>query len=269
MRHGKEQFSGFLIGVLTLFCGIHFVGGLAAAQDTSSRPQPVFVGTILENPPYVMENPSAGIDLDIIRAVFASVGMSVEYIHAPISRVEFLLSEGRIDAMTTFRSSAEQCSNSDIFSHWHDGVSVQLSLASQVTSLEDLKGLRVGMFPGAERVLASIIGDYVPTFGSKVTIFRTPLVLRMLRYGRIDAYIGDFWVLDHAARTEKDAEEQAENEINDGLPYKTVVAFPPTPRQLCFRDDRLRQMFNEGLRQLLASDQIGQIQRLYRAGGDN
>ncbi len=269
MGHGKEQFSGALIVALTLCWGILCADSLAVAQDEASGSDPILVGTILDNPPYVLENPSAGIDLDIIRAAFVSVGTSVDYIHAPISRVEFLLSEGRIDAMTTFRTRTEQCSNSDVFSHWHDGVSVRLALADQVASLEDLQGLRVGMFPGAERVLASVIGDYLPTFGSKVTIFRTPLVVRMLRYGRIDAYIGDFWALEHAADAGKEAEDQATEQTDNGLSYKTVVAFPPTPRKLCFLDDGLREMFNEGLRQLQTAGRIEQIQRHYRASGDN
>lgn len=261
MLFGKKRLSGRLVCVLSLFWGFFFVGGLATAQEEPSRLSPVvLVGTILENPPYVLENPSAGIDLDIVRAVFARMGTAVDFIHAPISRVEFLLSQGRIDAMTTFRTRTDQCSNGDVFSHWHDGVSVRLSLAGQVTSLEDLAGLRVGMFPGAERVLASIIADHVPAFRSKVTIFRTSLVVRMLRYGRIDAYIGDFWALEHASRIEEQA-----NEVDEGdLPFKTVLAFPPTPRQLCFRDNTLREIFNTGLRQLQSSGQLEEIQRHYR-----
>lgn len=229
--------------------------GVAARVEGGDAAR-VTIGTILHNPPYVTENPSAGIDLDIIRAAFGAAGRDVSFTHAPISRVEFLLAEGRIDAMTTFRTSETQCHNSGVFSAWHDGVSVRRDLADRVTSIADLHGLRVGMFPGAERVLDHIIGDHVRTFDRRVTIFRTPLVVRMLRYGRIDAYIGDYWALEHAARAEKGGDEAPA--------FVTVVAFPPTLRRLCFLDDGLRQIFDSGLLQIRAAGDTDRIIGRYR-----
>jgi ABC-type amino acid transport substrate-binding protein len=259
----QDTIKGGLVAALCLFCAQISVADHGAAQDGPDAAQqveaapvrpdlvdaglvdagrartPLQVGTILHNPPYVFQEPSRGIDLDIIAAVFEEMGVAATFLHAPVSRVEFLLDAGRIDAMTTFRSREDQCANSAVFSNWHDGISVRTALAGEVRELGDLAGLRVGLFPGAERVLADVIGDHVATFGSRVTIYSTPLVVRMLGHGRVDAYIGDYWAMDYVYRAADGLEEEK--------PYRVVTRFQPTPRRLCFRDGALRDRFNAAL----------------------
>jgi len=231
----------------------------AQEPEQTNRPDKFVVGTILHNPPYVTENPSAGIDLDSVRAIMAYAGVEVEFLHAPIARVEKLLESGAVDAMTTFKSQEGVCANSNVFGYWHDGVVVPRGSTQKIQSLADLESLKVGMFPGAERVLAPQLSPYLDRMGSKVTIFSAPLVLRMLRYNRIDAYIGDYWSLEYAQQNDLEFKEQPRL-------FDIALKLPPTPRSLCVRDPQRLAEFNRGLDAAQAAGVLEEILASYRPG---
>ncbi len=241
-----------LLGILLALSG----PSLAWESDTPSweEGRPVIVGTISHNPPYVLENPSAGIDLDLVKEAFAQTGLEVEFVHAPLSRVQILMEAGKVDAMTTFSTKESLCTNSDVFSYWHDGISVPVESTDAIGSVKDLKGMRVGMFPGAVEVLAYLTPDDVATFGSSVTVYNRNQLIRMMLYRRLDAYIGDYWSLEYAYQ------QLASDEPR---PFKVAVEFEPTPRRLCVRDKALVERFNEGVAAISASDLAETVRSRY------
>ncbi|NVJ98408.1 MAG: transporter substrate-binding domain-containing protein [Alphaproteobacteria bacterium] len=219
--------------------------GLVKAADNDVWPadRPVRVGTITNNPPYVLENPSAGIDLDLVAEAFARVGLKVEFHHAPLSRVQVLLETGKVDAMTTFRTNDTLCTNSVVFSHWHDGITVPRDIELEVKTVQDLAGLRVGMFPGAVKVLDNLSDYDISSFAMAMTVYDRNQLIKVLLYRRLDAYIGDYWALDYAFR---------QLAPDTPKPYRLAVAFEPTPRRLCVRNAALVERFNQGVAAMLA-----------------
>lgn len=226
----------------------------AGAQETAAVS--VKVGTIIHNPPYVFENPSAGIDVDIIREAFAYSGISVEIVHAYLSRMAVLLDAGRIDAMTAYRTRADQCELSEPYGHWHNSIVVRSGLELKIRSFDDLAGLKVGLFPQAKNIFGQPLIRASASFASETIIFTTPSALRMLSYDRLDAYIGDSWGLDYLFRQSAEA--------NEPPPYKVAFAFEDTPRHLCFAVDDLRSAFNQGLNALKSSGRMEEIIGRYR-----
>ncbi len=226
----------------------------SASQETPA--ELVKVGTIIHNPPYVFENPSAGIDVDIIREAFAYSGISVEFVHAYLSRMGVLLDAGRIDAMTGYRSRADQCELSEPFGFWHNSIVVRSGLDATISGFDDLAGLKVGLFPQAKNVFGQGLVKASANFASETIVFTTPSALRMLSYDRLDAYIGDSWGLDYLFLQTKKA--------NTPLPYRIAHAFAPTPRHLCFTVDGLLAAFNDGLTKLKSSGRMDEIVNQYR-----
>jgi len=221
--------------------------------------RPVLVGTITHNPPYVLENPSAGIDLDLVREAFAHVGVEVEFVHAPLSRVQVLLETGKVDAMTTFRTIDGLCTNSDIISFWHDGITVPVESTAQISSIQDLAGMRVGMFPGAVEVLNYLTPADLATFRSSMIVYDREQLIRVLLYRRLDAYIGDYWALEYAYQ--QLASDQPR-------PYRVAHKFPPTPRRLCIRDEALVARFNAGVAAIKEGDLADRIRARYLEGDE-
>ena len=229
-------------------------GAQSGAQENQS--QTVTVGTIIHNPPYVFENPSAGIDVDISREAFELSGVSVEIVHAYLSRMGVLLDAGRIDAMTAYRTRADQCQLSEPYGYWHNSIIVRSDLDLEIKSFEDLAGLKVGLFPQAKNIFGLELVKASANFASETTVFTTPSALRMLSYDRLDAYVGDSWGLDYLFQQSEEADAPP--------PYKIAFAFEPTPRHLCFAVDDLRTAFNEGLKSLRNSGRLDEIVRRYR-----
>ena len=217
---------------------------------------PVKVGTIIHNPPYVFENATAGIDVDIIREAFGHAGMAVEIVHAHLSRIGVLLDAERIDAMTAYRSRADQCELSEPYGYWHNSIIVRSGLTQEIHSFDDLAGLKVGMFPQAKTFFGLDLVRASANFGSETTVFTTPSALRMLSYDRLDAYVGDSWGLDYLF--------QQNSEDETVPPYRVAHAFEPTARHLCFTDNELRADFNDGLALLRASGRLAEITKRYR-----
>ncbi|MCJ9429244.1 substrate-binding periplasmic protein [Kordiimonas marina] len=236
-----------------LFAG----AGLSPAHADEAKV--IRVGVILSNPPYVTETPSAGIDNDIVRAALANVGYKTEFFHAPLGRLDSLLEDQKVEAITTFNPHAKNCLMSDIFTYWHDGVVVRRGLGRTVRSVADLKGLRVGTFPNAELALGDKLAPYLSTFAKRINVFRTDLVVPMLERSRIDAYIGDVWAV----------QESFDNQLGireDQPPFIVAEYFKPTPRWLCFRDEKLVKTFNKGLAELKASGRYKAIIADYHPG---
>lgn len=229
--------------------------GMQVSPLTSN---PVRIGTIQHNPPYVIENPSSGIDMDTIRAAFSAVGRDVEFVHAPLTRISSLLRTRRIDGITTLVGMGSQCTLSQVFGYWHDGVVVRRDLDKSVSTIADLASLRVGMFPSASAVFAEKLGPHAASFASETVINSTPSVLRLLQYGRIDAYIGDIWGLEALAADEDTAK---------GYPFRIAMTFEPTPRYVCFLEGEVTEQFNAGLEELNVLGQLARIVNRYRPQG--
>jgi len=225
----------------------------------ADEPRTIRVGVIRSNPPYVTENPSAGIDNDIVRAALANAGFQAKFFHAPLGRLDSLFEDNKVEAITTFDPTARKCALSDVFSYWHDGLIVRRGLARKVTSVADLKGLRVGTFPRAEFALGDQLAPYLPSFAKRLTVFRTDLVVPMLDRGRIDAYIGDVWAVQTSFDNQFGIRE-------DQPPYVVAQYFKPTPRWLCFHDEALVKAFDEGLAELKASGRYKAIIEMYHPG---
>ncbi|TNE63302.1 MAG: transporter substrate-binding domain-containing protein [Alphaproteobacteria bacterium] len=219
------------------------LAGMASAGAVLADETTVGIGVIQHTPPYVTENPSSGLDNEIVRAAFGVEGRAVVFYHAPLSRLASLLVDDKVDAITSFDPQADGCFLSDIFTYWHDGVIVRAELRDKVHSVADLKGLRVGTFPHAEKALGDLLVPYVAGFSAQMAVFRADLVAPMLERGRLDAYIGDLWTVAYAYR-------EAAGDPAKSLPYAVAVEFPPTPRYLCFSDADLVPVFNRGLAEI-------------------
>ena len=73
-----------------------------ALSDGDAAHPPVRIGMPLENPPYIYENPSDGLDVQVIRGVFDWADIKVVFVHAPLVRLPLLLDNGLVDGFISF-----------------------------------------------------------------------------------------------------------------------------------------------------------------------
>lgn len=224
----------------------------AAYADSS----PVRIGLLSNVPPYVQSNPTRGLEPDLINAVYEHLDREVTLQHIPILRMDYMLQEQKIDGIAIYRSGKVACFESDVFNLWHDGLLVHPDMAEKVKSLDDISGLSVGSFPNVEIVLPEVALKLPINPKTYVTIHDSRLVYEMFRNGRLDVYVGDYWVLESIHQSHKKRGEKK--------PFLRVKSFTPTERRVCFGDMQNRDEFNRGLRAIRQSKAYDAIQLKYK-----
>lgn len=213
------------------------------AHADSKRQEAFIIGSMPDAPPYVLEKPSRGIDLDIIKAAFEKMDVTVTFQHVPSLRLDRQFTSGRVDAISTNSTAIKGCIASKPFSHWQDAVMVRRGLLKPITSMVDLAGLNVATFPNAERVLGEALAPFTRYFRSYTYLINTD-ALGLLARGRLDAYIGDRRMVEYSMRKE---DWQGET------PYEIAFELPPFPRYLCFHDREMADRFDNAVTRLQAA----------------
>lgn len=227
-----------------------------AAAEEAATPGHITIGIMNSVPPYVIENPSSGIDIDIIRAAFADIGTTATFIHVPLSRLDGLLADGLADAAVNV-THRPACNASKPFNHWHDGLVVARDYADIVKTPADLAGKRFAVFPKAEVVLGPHLGELDLQKEQPIIATEYYMALRLIIRGRIVAYLGDYWALDHLWAT-------LYGDDMEKRPYVIAADFPPSPHALCFADKTLRDRFDTVLARMESDGRIAAIIDSYR-----
>ncbi|WCL54833.1 substrate-binding periplasmic protein [Gimibacter soli] len=227
-----------------------------AAAEVLTTPGHVTVGIMNSVPPYVIENPSSGMDIDIIRAAFNELGATTTFIHVPLSRLDGLLADKLVNASVTVAPNPA-CAASKPFNHWHDGLVVAREFADAVKTPADLAGKRFAMFPKAATVLGPHLEGLDLQKEQPIIATEYYMALRLIIRGRVVAYLGDYWALDHLWVT-------LYGDELDKRPYVIAADFPPSPHALCFADRNLRDRFDTILARMKSDGRITAIIDSYR-----
>ncbi|UTW57013.1 ABC transporter substrate-binding protein [Kordiimonas sp. SCSIO 12603] len=233
-----------------------FVGVIATATAVYAEGEPIRIGLLSNVPPYVQSNPTRGLEPDLIRAVYGYLNKDVKLQHIPILRMDYMLEEGKTDGVAIYRSGKVACFESDIFNLWHDGLLIHPDMKGRVNSLDDLADLSVGSFPNVDIVLPDVAPKLPINSATYVTLHDSRLVYDMFKSGRLDAYIGDYWVLESIHKNQLKKPELK--------PFHLVKTFTPTERRVCFGKMQNRDEFNKGLRAIKRSKEYDAIQLKYK-----
>lgn len=162
--------------------------------------QPVTVAFSLgEWPPYVGEAlPGKGMAAELVTAACAASGLRAEYAFFPWRRAEDNVLLGASFGTFPYRELPERTANyvfsSTLFSSSFSLVSLRSSprmAAFRYSSIQDLRGLRVGVTAGTDALILPL-----RRAGIEVEEAQGPeLSIRKLELGRIDVYIDDRAVL--------------------------------------------------------------------------
>lgn len=147
---------------------------------------------------------------------------------------------------------------------YQNGVSVLAERDLQIDSLDDLAGLSVIAFQGAEDILPGLAAA-VPTFGAYREVADQIIQSRLLFAGRTDAVIGD-GLLFAAYNAELAASGTAQfdaGQFDAGQPVTFAAIFAPTDYALHVRDPALAAAFDSCFAEAEADGTLGEINRRY------
>ncbi|KRC00903.1 hypothetical protein ASE26_21520 [Duganella sp. Root198D2] len=228
----------------------------AARAQEAAMPE-VHVGMGLPKPPYVMESGKAGLDYDIARQSLAAGGYRLVGHMLPQTRALAMLRAGQLDGLLSI---SEGIGGQDYFT---DNYIVYQNVATTLTrrnlkiqQIEDLANYSVAAFQNASMVLGDRFGLVASGHSDYREVPAQITQNKLLFTGRVDVVIGDRMIFRYFS-------EKLEPQINAGQAVSFHRIFPESPRRAVFRDVRVRDAFNAGLKNLRANGTYDTLVKQY------
>jgi polar amino acid transport system substrate-binding protein len=229
----------------------------AAQRAPAATMTEVHVGMGLPKPPYIMESGTAGLDVEIARQALAVSGYKLVGHMLPQTRALAMLRAGQLDGMLSI---TEGIGGQDYFTDnyiVYQNVATTLSSRNlNVQQIEDLARYSVAAFQNASMVL----GDRFSMIASAHSDYRElpsqATQNKLLFTGRVDVVVGDRLIFQYFSKT-------LEPKIDNTQAVTFHRIFPESPRRAVFRDIRVRDAFNAGLKAIRANHTYDAITRQY------
>ena len=230
--------------------------GASAPVAVAAAPARVYtVGTDAVYAPFEFQNERGeiqGFDIDIVKAVAQRAGITVKFVNTPWEGMFNTLAQGDRDILVSaITITPERAQTVDFSAPYFDARQlIAVPEASKVQRFADLKPLRVAVQTGTtgDEVASQLLGKTTPRLKRFES---TPLALKELESGGVDAVVADNGVIAHYVAH------------NAGTRFKSVedASFTPERYGLVVRkgDAELLTKLNDGLAQLRADGVYAEI----------
>lgn len=209
-------------------------------------------------PPFCFPKTDSGIELEVIRGALAYKGHQLKPLYFPFARIPVSFRDGTVDAAMTdlgqdLSSAGGHYADPAVL---YDNVFITLSRRQlKISTPADLKGLSVVSFAGAIKRYPEWL-EPVRRAGLYTEINDQSVQVKTLMLGRYDVVLSDRNIFKYFAlqlKSEGFTELQPVDET-------AFVKLNPQDYRPIFRDPRIRDDFNQGLKQLKES---GRFQAIY------
>lgn len=258
--------AGFAAAALLLVaCGKKEEAAAPAASAAEAPPPPppakvYVVGTDAAYAPFESQNEKGeivGFDIDVVKAAAAKAGIEVKFVNTPWEGMFNTLGQGDRDILVSaITITDERKQTMDFSAPYFDAAQlIAVKDNSKVAKFEDLKKLKVGVQTGTtgDEVVTKLLGKA----STNVKRFEsTPLALKELESGGVDAVVADNGVVSHYVAN------------NAGSKFKTVAdtkSFAPEQYGVAFKkgNTELADKFNKGLADIKADGTYDKIYATY------
>jgi polar amino acid transport system substrate-binding protein len=257
------QLAGITAATLVLAaCGKKAEAPAPAPAAAAPAPAPAkvyAVGTDAAYAPFESQDEKGeivGFDIDVVRAAAAKAGIEVKFVNTPWEGIFNTLQQGDRDMIVSAVTiTAERKQTMDFSDPYFDAAQlIAVKETSKVAKFADLKKLKVGVQTGTtgDEAVTKLLGKA----STNVKRFEsTPLALKELEAGGVDAVVADNGVIAHYVAN------------NPGGKFKTVsdAEFVPEQYGIAFKkgNTELLGKMNQGLAAIKADGSYAQIYAKY------
>ncbi|MFB2865511.1 substrate-binding periplasmic protein [Aeromonas sp. MdU4] len=219
------------------------------------------VGVSFAIPPYVIEQQTRGIELDLLKEAFVGSGYEPSFEFLPLERTFRMFESGTLDAIINVK---EEMVDPDFLTHpvitFHNKV---FTLANnRVGTIDDLQRMRVTAFQRARIILGSTFATMANQNPHYEEVAKQQGQVHQLLRGRVDAVVLEERVFNYYL-TQLIAAPLAGEHYHPEL-VRRADLFPPTVYHFAFRSADARQLFNA---QLATMKRDGRYQQIFEAYG--
>ena len=212
----------------------------------------------LKKPPYIVQEQVSGIELDIIKAAFATQNINVNFIHMPLGRILNGYTSMKAEGVTLAPAEFQE-NNIVLSTPYISYQNVVVSLKESellVEELAALQGKRVAAFQLASSLLGDEYRESIAACKHYVEVADQEKQIRLLFEQKVDALVIDkniFYYYWH---------NQTDGIFNKDVQLSHI--FPERRYRAGFRNQQLADVFNSGLSQIIATGQYQNIIEHYR-----
>ncbi len=234
----------------------------APAPAAAPAPAPakvIVVGTDAAYAPFESQNEQGqivGFDIEVVQAIAAKAGFEVKFVNTPWEGIFNELQQGGRDMLVSAITITEERRQTMDFSdpYFDAAQLIAVKADSAVASFADLKTLKVGVQTGTtgDEVVSQLLGKT----NTNVRRFEsTPLALKELEAGGVDAVVADNGVVRHYVA----------NNAAGGFKTVSDPAFVPEQYGIAVRkgNAELLAQVNEGLKAIRADGTYDRIHAKY------
>ncbi|WP_431098304.1 basic amino acid ABC transporter substrate-binding protein [Polaromonas aquatica] len=263
-RHFLQGAGMLLAGLLLAACGKQEppapAAGASAPAAAAPAPAKVYVvGTDAAYVPFESQNDKGeivGFDIEIVKAVAQKAGIEVKFLNTPWEGIFNSLNQGDRDLLVSaITITAERKQTMDFSTPYFDAQQlIAVKKDSKIAKFNDLKKLKVGVQNGTtgDEVITKLQGKDSPNIKR---FEATPLALKELEAGGVDAVVADNGVVEHYVNN------------NSGTQFKTIAdaSFAPEQYGLAVKkgNTELLEKLNKGLADIKADGTYDKIYAQY------
>ena len=217
----------------------------------------------LDKPPFVFGSEPRGLEVDIMREALAFKGHTMRVVHIPNKRLQVAIQTAGVDGAATVREADDGNYYSDDFITFENYAITRRSADIRLDSVADLKGHTIAAWQNAYRDLGPEFeaafrpdshADYLKNY------FELPSQRsqnQMFWHDRAEVIIVDKTIfLWYRKELAKEVDTSADVVFHRLFPKRTAF-------QVAFKDKRIRDDFNEGLRHLRETGRYRQLVEAY------
>lgn len=190
-------------------------------------------------------------EVDIIRAAFKAVGLRTEFVYLPNLRLPVEFSQGSVDcvcanvAYDLAADSGREAHRSDVTIEYQNYVVTLGDEAEVITKLEDMSDMSVLAFNNAVKYLGPEFAAMAENNPQYQELADQQLQVRMLYSRRVNAVVSDKRIFLYWRSKLRESAVGKSLDLTPEVVFHPI--FEPAPRNLFFRAEPLRKLFNEGL----------------------
>lgn len=227
-----------------------------ASCPSFAAPKELTLAVGLAIPPYNIPETKSGMELDIVREALKDKGYTIRPKYVPFARVKRALKYKEVDGALTINP------DSGIEAFYSDGhivcENVVISLKENSFNIKDVNGLKgksILAFQDATLYLGKDFASMAKQNHEYREIPKQQLQINLLYSNRVDTVVLDKNIFYY--------HRQHNHVVDTSKPIDMWHIFPPTPFSVAFVDEKVRDDFNEGLKELRNSGRYDEIVKKY------
>jgi len=231
-----------------------WLGLILLSQNIFS--QEIKLAFSLSIPPYVISKNDSGIELDIVKEIFSLSNITVKPIYVPLARLSKQIELDEVDGSATIMESLgfKNVYYSDIYITYKN-VAVSLKKNGiEIISISDLRNKDIITFQNAKKYLGHDFAKAVSQNTNYYEFYNQQKQVKMLYKNRIQVIILDKNIFHYY-------KQYIEKDFNEKVVFHEI--FPVNEYKIAFKNSKIRDKFNLGLKKIKKSGRYEQIINKY------